>query len=540
MKVIVFFDRFHMRHLKSLNKANLEVSGNLMKKLRKSFMNISTLIGLELIFQFIFLIAVIYLLYRKSQLFYSVNVFINIAVVFWVIQKNQEPEYKVAWISLIALFPVFGGLFYLIFSGNRLLPAEKKRMWQMEARIRQFLKRNDHIIDKLKEEDAVSAQMADYIQTYGPYTVYYEQESIYFSTGEEYFERLKAALQSAERFIFMEYYIIDEGKMWGEILEILKTKAKAGVDVRVIYDDMGSFMKLPNFYMKKLASYGIKCCRFNPMIPIISARYNTRDHRKITVVDGLYGFTGGINIADEYINAKEKYGHWKDMGLMIQGEAVWSFTVMFLTMWDYVTNTKTDIKAYQVAAARENDVSTRGITAPYSDNPLDSEHVGKNIYLNLINKAKRYINITTPYLIISNKLLDALCNAAKNGVDVSMITPYKPDKWYVHYVSKSYYKKLVESGVKIYEYAPGFIHGKNFVVDDKYAVVGTINMDFRSLYLHFECGVWMMDTCSVLEVKKDFDNTLSQCLMITQADILRSGSFKRIIGRLLRIFAPLM
>lgn len=512
----------------------------MMRKLRKALMNINTLIGLELIFQFIFLAAGIYLLYRRSQLFYSVNVLINIAVVFWIIQRNQEPEYKVAWISLIALLPVFGGLFYLFFSGNRLLPAEKKRMWQMEERIRQFLKRDDHIIDRLRAEDAVSAQMVDYIQIHGSYPVYHEQGSTYFSTGEEYFERLKVALQSAERFIFMEYYIIDEGKMWGEILEILKTKTKAGVDVRVIYDDMGSFMKLPNFYIKKLASYGIKCCRFNPMIPIISARYNTRDHRKITVVDGLYGFTGGINIADECINAKEKYGHWKDMGLMIQGEAVWSFTVMFLTMWDYVMNTETDIKGYQVASARENGVSTGGIIAPYSDNPLDSERVGKNIYLNLINKAKRYINITTPYLIISNKLVDALCNAAKNGVDVSMITPYKPDKWYVHYVSKSYYKKLVESGVKIYEYAPGFIHGKNFIVDDKYAVVGTINMDFRSLYLHFECGVWMMNTCSVLEVKKDFDDTLSQCFMMTQTDILGFRPFERVIGRLLRIFAPLM
>lgn len=511
-----------------------------MKKVRKVLMNINALIGLELIFQFIFLAAIIYLLHRSSQLFYSVNVLLNIVVVFWIIQRNQEPEYKIAWISLIALLPVFGGLFYLSFSGNRLLKSEKKRMLQMEKRIRQFLKRDDRIIDRLREEDAVSAQMVSYIQNYGPYPVYYEQGSTYFSTGEEYFDGLKAALQAAERFIFMEYYIIDEGKMWGEILEILKTKTKAGVDVRVIYDDMGSFMKLPNFYMKKLASYGIKCCRFNPMIPIISARYNTRDHRKITVVDGLYGFTGGINIGDEYINAKEKYGHWKDMGLMIQGEAVWSFTVMFLTMWDYISNTETDIKGYKMAVDREDYVYTRGITAPYSDNPLDSEHVGESIYLNLINKAEGYINITTPYLIISNKLVNALCNSAKNGVDVSIITPHKPDKWYVHYVSRSYYKKLTESGVKIYEYAPGFMHGKNFVVDDKYAVVGTINMDFRSLYLHFECGVWMMNTCSVLEVKKDFDDTLSQCLMITQADILDFGPFKRAIGRLLRIFAPLM
>ena len=274
-------------------------------------------------------------------------------------------------------------------------------------------------------------------------------------------------------------------------------------------------------------------------MPILSSRFNTRDHRKICVIDGNVGFTGGINLADEYINAYEKHGHWKDTSILLKGEAVFNLTVMFLSMWDYLDGTtgKTDYSRYYPTVWDEN---AKGYVQPFADNPLDDEAVGETVYLNLINKAKRYVYITTPYLILSSEMFTALTSAAKCGVDVRIITPHVPDKWYVHAVSRSHYQPLIEAGVKIYEYTPGFIHAKTFVVDDDYAVVGTINLDYRSLYLHFECAVWMYQTPSVAQVRDDFFKTQQISQEITLEEC-RSLSFPRRLGRsVLRVFAPLM
>ena len=338
----------------------------------------------------------------------------------------------------------------------------------------------------------------------------------------------------------MEYFIIEEGQMWDTILEILKEKAAEGVDVRVIYDDFGCLFLLPTGYDKKLEAMGIKCCVFNPFIPLLTLRMNNRDHRKICVIDGHTAFTGGINLADEYINAIDKHGHWKDTALIIKGEAVWSFTVMFLTMWDYLRKTNEDYEAYRPHVHHPEPFEGDGFVQPYTDCPLDNESVGENVYLNLINNAKEYVYINTPYLILDHEMITALSQAAKRGVDVRILTPHHGDKWYVHGVTRANYWALVDDGVKIYEYTPGFVHAKTFVVDDEYAVVGTINLDYRSLYLHYECAAWLYKTKSVLDVRDDYLETLKVSQKITSADFNTIPWYRKIMFAFLRIFAPLM
>ncbi|MEG1778081.1 MAG: cardiolipin synthase, partial [Angelakisella sp.] len=367
-----------------------------------------------------------------------------------------------------------------------------------------------------------------------------QTETEYLSSGEMKFERMLEELRKAEHFIFLEYFIIQEGVMWNAILEVLCQKAKEGVDVRIIYDDMGCIMTLPYGYDKKLEEMGIKCARFNPFIPILSIRFNNRDHRKICIIDGDIGITGGINLADEYINAIDKHGHWKDTAILLRGAAVWNLTVMFLSMWDYLRDSHDDCRLYRPGLYHPLPQANDGYVQPFADSPLDGESVSETVYLNMINKAERYIYITTPYLIIDNEMVVALQTAAKNGVDVRIITPHIADKWYVHAVTRAYYESLVECGVRIYEYTPGFIHAKTYVCDDKYAVVGTINMDYRSLYLHFECGAWLCDSSGVFAVRDDFTKILEVSGEVTLQQC-RDVSWVRRLGRgLLKSFAPLM
>ena len=347
-------------------------------------------------------------------------------------------------------------------------------------------------------------------------------------------------LEKAEHYIFLEYFIIEEGQMWDPILEILRRKAAQGVDVRVLYDDLGCIFKLPDGYDKLLESYGIRACVFNPFIPVLNLRMNNRDHRKICVIDGHTGFTGGINLADEYINVRELHGHWKDTAIMLKGDAVWSLTVMFLTMWDFVKGEKSDYELYRPQIHQNVQYPHDGLVQPFTDNPLDNEPVGENVYLNMINRAQRYVYITTPYLIISNEMMTALTNAAKSGVDVRIITPHVPDKWYVHMVSQAHYSQLIEAGVRIFEYTPGFIHAKSFVADDLYAVVGTINLDYRSLYLHFECATWLYRCSCIAAIYEDFKHTQEVSQEITLADCRAVPFRKRLLRNVLKVFAPLM
>jgi cardiolipin synthase A/B len=511
-----------------------------MKYLAKILFSRAALLVIALVFQLTLLIGVIVKFQQYFVVFYVISMAISLAAVLWIVNNNINPAYKIAWIITILIFPFFGGLFYFVFGGNRLSKRTKQKMNSIDLKTKETLMPRKPVIEEMAELNETAAKQSAYIQNYSFYPPYRDTCSEYLPTGEAKFERLKEELKKAERFIFLEYFIIGEGIMWDSVLEILKEKVKQGVDVRVIYDDLGCVMTLPYGYDKKLEEMGIRCGVFNPMIPLLSPRINNRDHRKIAVIDGCTGFTGGINLADEYINVYERFGHWKDTAIMIKGEAVWNFTVMFLSMWDYIKRDDEDFSKYSYTCPSVGCAESDGFIQPYADSPLDNEAVCETVYSNLINKANRYVYIMTPYLIIDYEMLKALTSAAKSGVDIRIMTPHKPDKWYVHEVTKSFYKPLIESGVKIYEYTPGFIHAKTFVSDDSYGVVGTINMDYRSLYFHFECGVWMYDSSSVMDLKEDFLGTQEKCREVTIQDVKKVPWMKALLGAVLRVFAPIM
>lgn len=508
-----------------------------MRKFLRFLTQRVVLTALLIVIQALLLFGIIWKLNNYFVYFYAASVLLSLLLTLRIINNKSNPAFKIAWLIPILLFPVLGGLVYLVFGSDRTGKYIRNKMGRIEKEMQDGIsKANERSGIENMPPDVVN--QSHYISNSAHCPPYKNTTVEYLPMGEVKFERMVQELKKAKRYIFMEYFIIQEGTMWNTILDVLEEKAKEGVDVRVIYDDMGCILTLPTGYEKTLREKGIQCQIFNPFIPILSSHFNTRDHRKICVIDGNVGFTGGINLADEYINGYEKHGHWKDTAILLKGEAVFSLTTMFLSMWDYLI--KKEGEDYAAYYPDSWDEQAQGIVQPFADNPLDDEAVGETVYLNLINKAKRYVYITTPYLILSNEMVTAMNTAAKSGVDVRIITPHVPDKWYVHAVSRSYYEMLVEAGVKIYEYTPGFVHAKTFVVDDEYAVVGTINLDYRSLYLHFECAAWMYKASCVTDVRDDFLKTqqMSQEITLEQC---RNISIPRRLGRsVLRVLAPLM
>lgn len=402
-----------------------------------------------------------------------------------------------------------------------------------------YLEQKTCIVDDLRASKPANANLAHYMNRSLHFPVYRNTKATYFSCGEEKFPALLEQLKKARKFIFLEYFIVAEGYMWGSILEILKQKAAQGVDVRFMYDGMCSISLLPYNYPKRIEKYGIKCKMFSPIRPILTTVQNNRDHRKICVVDGVVGFTGGINLGDEYINRQERFGYWKDTAVMLEGDAVQSLTMLFLQMWNVTERKQESYGRYLTKPAKELHREL-GFVMPYGDSPFDNEDVGEEVYCHILNHAKKYVHIMTPYLILDSQMMDALCRAAKSGIDVKIIMPGIPDKWYAFALAKTYYKELIQSGVKIYEYTPGFVHAKIFVSDNDTATIGTINLDYRSLYLHFECGVFIYNNPVIRDVERDFQNTLKLCHRISVAD-LKKISFRMIfMGRVLRLIAPLM
>ena len=470
--------------------------------------------------------------------FYLASLALSIIIVFIIINNKSNPSYKIAWIVPVMIFPIFGGLFYLLYGGNKLSTREKLKMVIQNIEMTNSLKQDDEIIKKIGDKSIYAKNQSEYILNYAKCPVYNNTETTYFKIGEEKFEALLRELKKAEKFIFLEYFIIQEGKMFNSILEILEEKAKQGVDVRLIYDDVGCIVTLPHNYKNTLEAKGIKCRVFNPIKPFFTRRLNNRDHRKIVVIDGDVGFTGGINLADEYINEYEKHGYWKDAGIMLKGDAVWNLTVMFLSMWDYIDNKEEDYIKFK--PSKNKYYNSKGYVQPFDDSPLINEPIGETVYLNLINKAKDYIYINTPYLIIDNEMATALKIAAKSGVDIKIVTPYIPDKKFVHAVTKSYYESFIKDGIEIYEFTPGFMHAKTFVVDDEYGVVGSINLDFRSLYLHYECGVWLYKTESIKSMKDDYLETLKKCHKVTMEECKNTSSIRKVLRLIIRMFAPLL
>lgn len=475
----------------------------------------------------------------ESDIISNTLTFLSIIVSLYIVSKKGKGAYKLTWIFQILLFPVFGGLFYLLFHVQSETRKFSKNISKTEAKARNLLKLSESAYKEVCDTVPELTPQVRYLQDFAGFPVYKNSTVKYLTPGEQMFEYLITELNKAENYIFLEYFIIQEGIMWDTILNILKEKVKQGVKVRVLYDDLGCFLLLPKDYCNQLQKYGIECVVFNRFKPVLTAIQNNRDHRKIAVIDGKVAFTGGINLADEYINAIDRYGHWKDASVMIKGKASWSFTLMFLQMWELCTGINEDYEEYYPWKNIPCLIKSDGFVQPYSDSPMDTENVGEHVYLQIINKAKDYVYINTPYLIIDDSMLSALCLAAKSGVDVRIVTPHRWDKWAVHMTTRSYYRELIDAGVKIYEYSKGFIHSKTFVSDDATATVGTTNLDFRSLYLHFECGVWMYGNKAVMEVKEDFLKTLEACQQITAKDCKCSIPM-RLFQDIMRLFAPLL
>lgn len=456
-----------------------------------------------------------------------------------IINRPGNPGFKLAWMVPITLFPVFGVLMYIFVEtqiGTRVM---NKMLNDSSRKIRKYMIQDPDVYEKLKEDDRQMSNLSRYIVQKGGFPTYENSSVKYFPLGEDKFETLLKELEEAEHFIFMEYFIVAEGRMWNNILEILKRKVKEGVEVRFMYDGTCTLALLPHNYPEKLRAEGIQCKVFNPIKPALSTTQNNRDHRKIVVIDGHTAFTGGINLADEYINEKERFGHWKDTAVMIKGEAVRSFTWMFLQIWD--TNVKNEnYQAYLDVKQPPLEQEAEGFVIPYADSPLDEELVGELVYMDILNTAREYVHIMTPYLILDNEMITALAYAAKRGVDVKIIMPGVPDKKYAFALAKTYYPELLRAGVKIYQYVPGFIHAKMFTSDDTKAVVGTINLDYRSLYLHFECAALMYKVQEIEKIEEDFQATLKQCREITMEVYKKEKLLTRFYGRVLRLIAPLM
>lgn len=508
-----------------------------MKKMLKIIRSRFFISGFVILLEFVQLLIAFGLLYHYFTIMSVLGYLFYIGVFLYIINKYESPEFKLPWVIILMLFFVFGAFVFILLAGNE----ENKKIASIfnknKEKLSPYLKQ-DTTLEKLEQENRNAYLQANYIHVSTGLPSYQNTKVFYYKDGSHFHIDLLNSLKKAQHFIFMEYFIIEEGKMWDSILDILKDKSQNGVKVYVIYDDFGCMGTLDENYYKKLNDIGIHCVPANQLKPILSRIHNNRDHRKITVIDGVIGFTGGINLADEYINEKEKYGHWKDTAIQLEGEAVKSLTALFLETWN--TLNKVSLDCGEFMSQFYETVDSDGVVVPYGDGPEEfyPDHVGKYVYLNMLSSAKEYVYITTPYLICDYEILNALCVCAKKGVDVRIIVPHIPDKKTVFLMTQSNYSTLIQNGVKIYEYTPGFIHAKQFVCDDLFATCGTINLDYRSLVHHFECGVWMYKTKCISDMKRDFLDIQSFSEEITEQKSELKG-WKKLLIEVMKVFFPM-
>ncbi len=519
-----------------------------MRKLIRFIFSRYFLSAMMILFSVAIFFLLIFVAYSYSIYVYLFMLFLSLLTQISIINKETDPEFKIPWMLIVVLIPIFGMLLYFLFYSRRLTRKEARLMKKIFDEHERSVKHSaEHKgifkdnLDSLKAENqlAVGKVLSVLHDDYGA-ELYKNTESKYFSSGEALFESMLSDLKSAKKYIFLEYFIVDEGELWDEIFAILREKAKHGIDVRLLYDDIGSMYTLPTNFPEKLEKYGIKCHRFGKITPKVSTVHHNRDHRKICVVDGEIAYTGGVNIADEYVNKKVRFGHWKDGGVRIRGHAVAGFVKLFITTWDFTEGSVSNYDAFLVTA-RNNYEGDGGYYIPLGSGPapIYPARVGENAILNIINQANSYIYITTPYLIIDYALTEAIKNAAQRGVEVVIVTPSKADKKKIKLMTKSFYPQLISSRVKIYEYTPGFIHEKVIVSDDLYAMVGTINMDYRSFVHHFEDALWMYKTPTVGVIKTEFLKTVSQSEAITSNSAKLKFS-QKLMKDIIRIFAPLL
>ncbi len=495
------------------------------------------IVMLLILAQFAFVFLTIYYYQQLRWVRHTVTA-LSVLICFHLLtRRDQKSAFKLSLIFLILLFPLFGGVLYCILQYQTENTGFRRKLTRIEQAAKCEYRRDEQALSEATASLPESRKLVHYLDRIPAFPVCKNTETVYFPNGNDMLDSVLKDIQNAQSYIFLEFFIIEEGKFWDPILKALEERAASGVDVRVIYDDMGCLLRLPKDYAKRLRAKGIQCKVFNPFRPFLTSIQNNRDHRKIIVVDGKVAYTGGINLADEYLGEKVLYGKWKDSAICLRGDGAWSFTVMFLQMWSFLSKKQDDIASYlpQPAPAAE----AVGWVQPYCDSPTDHEHVSEQVYLNIIEQAHEYLYITTPYLTIDGSILSALKLCAKSGVDVRIITPHIPDKKIVHFTSRSYYRELIRAGVRIYEYTDGFIHAKNFLADGLIGTVGTVNLDFRSLYLHFECGTCLYRTPSLNALKQDYLQMLKDCREISERDCKRN-LFIGLLQDICRIFAPVM
>ena len=507
---------------------------------KKALLGRLLLIAFAIIIQFIWLVWLVQHLSRQTSYFLPLIELVIILTLLTVINRKINPAYKLIWTVLILTLPIVGLTLYGVFGHSWWACNTRKKLAKSHGALIQHLPKDPQLEQNLRDLSPSAANQSSYISKCSDYPLYQNTSSKYYPSGEAIFEEMLREMENAEHFIFLEFFIISQGALLERLLTILKNKVDQGVDVRLIYDDAGSITTIHKNFYQEVEQMGIRCVKFNPMKPILSLTMNNRDHRKIVVIDGYIGYTGGMNVGDEYTNEIERLGYWKDTGIRLEGDAVWSLTSMFLEMWNYNTGTEDCYEDYKPKQYQKTNIQSDGYVQPYGDSPLDDENVSSTVYMNIIGQAEDYIYIFTPYLILDHEMIIYLQNAAKRGVDVRIVLPDIPDKKVVFLMSQSYYQWLLEAGVKIYQYIPGFMHAKSFLCDDKIATVGTVNMDFRSLYLHFECGIWMYQTSNIKEIKADYQDVFEHSKTI---DLLFCEHFslsRKVFQNILRLFAPLV
>ncbi len=460
-----------------------------------------------------------------------------IGMAIYLFNNRMDTSVKVTWLALIAVVPLFGGVLLAYTQSNLGHRSLSKRTAELIRQTRDAVLQDPAVLKRLEDDPCGTDDLQRYLNRSGNFPIFDHTEVKYLPIGEDMLVSALEELEKAEKYIFLEFFIIEEGYMWGSILNVLARKAKEGVDIRVLYDGTNEITTLPHDYPGRLGRLGIKAKTFAPIRPFLSSHYNYRDHRKIIVIDGKVAFNGGINLADEYINRKERCGHWKDTAVMLKGEAARSFTLMFLQMWN-INEQQAEFPSGLMAPVEG--VNGSGFVMPYGDCPLDEDKVGEAVYMDILYHATDYVHVMTPYLILDGELSTALKYAAQRGVDVRLILPGIPDNIFAHALAKSHYKELTDAGVQIFEYTPGFVHAKVWVSDSIRAVVGTINLDYRSLYHHFECATYLYQTSCIRDIEEDFEQTLQQCRVVTSETIRNEKTGYRIIGPLLKIIAPLM
>ncbi len=511
-----------------------------MRKLFKLLTNKILITIFFFLLQVAFVAVLMLYLVSIAAWVYLVASALSLFVCLFVMGKNANPGYKLAWVVPILLVPLFGGLMYLSFGRTAKLRNRKDRKFLVETEKNTFVK-YDSAIERAKDHiphlSPSARKLSELLSHQSGYPVYNGTSVDYYPLGEDFLDALIKDLEKAQQYIFLEYFIIERGKCWNSILEILQAKVAEGVDVRLIYDDMGCLFTLPANYAKKMNAAGIKARVFNKIKPTFDIRMNNRTHRKIAVIDGNVAYTGGINLADEYINAIEKFGHWKDTAVRLEGEAAHSFAIMFLQFWLMLGREHTSVDEFLPLS---KPCACPGFVQPVTSGPGKNVQIIEKGLMSIVSNADKYVYINTPYLILDNEFVTALCLAAESGVDVRITMPHIPDKKLVFTMSRSFYPVLLKSGVKIYEYLPGFVHAKSTVCDDSIAYVGTCNLDYRSFYLHYECGVFMYDVPAVADIKADYLATLEQCKQITYEEATDVTAFTKLARSVLRLFAPLM